>query len=118
MKTTIEQAWPMPTDAHVDEAVDRVAEAFDPLRIIVFGSYARGEARHGSDLDLLVVLSAVDNKREEAIAMRRVLAGLPVPFDVFVTTPEEIDRRGWIIGTVLREAMKEGREVYRKTGTS
>lgn len=89
-----------------------------PLRIIVFGSYAREETRPGSDLDLLVVLPEVEDKREAAIAMRRVLSGLYVPFDVVVTTPEEIERRGWIIGTVLREALKDRRTVYDQTGTA
>jgi uncharacterized protein len=114
MKTTLQEAWPVPAVSHVDEAVRRLVEAFDPLRIVVFGSYVRGNAGHGSDLDLLVVMSAVDDKREKAIEMRRVLGGMRVPFDVFVATPEEIERRGWIIGTVLREALKEGEEVYRK----
>ena len=95
-----------------------MVEAFDPLRIIVFGSYAREETRPGSDLDLLVVLPEVEDKREAVIAMRRVLSGLYVPFDVVVTTPEEIERRGWIIGTVLREALKDRRTVYDRTGTA
>jgi hypothetical protein len=67
---------------------------------------------------LLVVLPEVEDKREAAIAMRRVLSGLYVPFDVVVTTPEEIERRGWIIGTVLREALKDGRTVYDQTGAA
>jgi predicted nucleotidyltransferase len=111
----LEESFPAPTATHVREAVRRLVDAFDPLRICVFGSYARGKAHPGSDLDLLVVLPEVENKREAAIAMRRVLSGLRVPFDVVVTTPEEIERRGWIIGTVLREALKDGHTVYDRT---
>ena len=37
------------------EAIARLVEGFDPLRIILFGSYARGDAQPDSDLDLLVV---------------------------------------------------------------
>ena len=36
----------------VDQAVDAIVKAYDPLRIIVFGSFARGEADESSDLDL------------------------------------------------------------------
>lgn len=116
-RTPLEVNFPAPTAAHVDEAARRLVEAFDPLRILAFGSWARGTARPGSDLDLLVVLSeealaALDGKREAAIAMRRALRGSGVLTDIIVTTPEEIERRGWIIGTVLREALKEGQAVY------
>lgn len=114
MGMTLEKAWPVPSTTHLREATERLVKAFHPLRILVFGSYARGEQRPGSDLDLLVVLPTVENKRETAIAMRRVLSGLPVPYDVHVTTPDEIERRGWIIGTLLREALAEGQVVYER----
>lgn len=115
MSTTLEEAWPAPTEAHVQEATKRLVRAFRPVRVVVFGSYARGDARPGSDMDLLVVLTEVENKREAAIAMRRVLSDLPVPHDVHVTTPEEIERRGWIVGTLLREALHDGRTVYERS---
>ncbi len=50
------------------EAVQRIARQFDPPRIILFGSWARGDARPDSDIDLLVVLPPVENKRRAAIA--------------------------------------------------
>ena len=113
--TSLAEAFPEPTQADVEKAVDRLVQAFDPLRIIIFGSYARGDAQPGSDLDLLVVLPTVENKREAALAMRRELSGCAVGSDVVVTTPDEIERRGWIIGTVLREALREGHIVYEST---
>ncbi len=108
------EAFPAPNATHVDVATRRLVERFDPLRILVFGSYARGQAQPGSDLDLLVVLPAVENKREAAIAMRRVLADLPVPKDVVVTTPEEIARRGTSSWHIVGLALREGKLVYQK----
>ena len=103
-----------PTDADVRDAVARLVEAFDPLRVVVFGSVARGGAGPGSDLDLLVVLPEVEDKRAARVQARRALADLGVPKDVVVTTPDEIERRGWIVGTVLREAVVHGRTVYER----
>jgi len=94
------------------EAVERIRMRFDPVRIILFGSWARGEAQPDSDIDLLVVLAHVENKRLAAIEILRALNGLPASKDVVVTTPAEIAKRGNIIGDILRPALREGIIVY------
>jgi predicted nucleotidyltransferase len=96
------------------EAIERIVRQFDPLRIILFGSWARGQARPDSDLDLLVVLPHVENKRLATVQILRALNGLPVSKDVVVTTPEEIAERGNIIGNVLRPALREGEVLYER----
>ncbi|URR36255.1 nucleotidyltransferase domain-containing protein [Thermosynechococcus sp. HN-54] len=68
---------------------DRIIEQFHPLKIILFGSYARGEATADSDIDLLVVFPELSSKREITIAIHRVLADLPVAKDIVVMTPGE-----------------------------
>lgn len=92
--------------------VERLVQGFHPRRIILFGSFARGDAGPDSDLDLLVVMDHVENKRNTAGDMLDTLADLPVPKDVIVTTPDEIARRGHIIGTVLEPALREGTVLY------
>ena len=98
----------MTTADMIQTMTDRIVQDFNPLRIILFGSHARGDAGPESDIDLLVVFPQVANKRQTAVAIRRILADLPVCKDVVVTTPEEIARRGNLIGTVLRPALREG----------
>ena len=67
---------------------DRIVQNFQPIRLILFGSHARGEANPHSDIDLLVVFPQASDKRQTAIEIRRALADLPVCKDVIVTTPE------------------------------
>jgi predicted nucleotidyltransferase len=93
---------------------DRIIRRFDPLRIVLFGSHARGEARAQSDVDLLVVLRSVSDKRRSAIEIRRALADLPMGKDIVVTTPEEIAKRGDVVGTILRPALREGKVLYER----
>lgn len=91
---------------------DRVIKAFDPLSLILFGSRARGTARADSDIDLLVVMPTVGNKREVAVKIRRVLHDLPVGKDIVVTTPDELVERGGIIGSILRTALRDGITIF------
>lgn len=99
---------------YIPAMTERIARMFNPLRIILFGSHARGEAGPDSDIDLLVVLPEVANKRKAAVDIRRALADFPACKDVIVTTPDEISRRGNLVGDVLRPALKEGKVLYER----
>ncbi|MCY3902336.1 MAG: nucleotidyltransferase domain-containing protein [Caldilineaceae bacterium] len=104
----------MTEEAIVDTMVDRIVARFQPARILLFGSRARGTDSRWSDVDLLVVMEEVADKRRAAVEMGRTLRDLPVSKDIIVTTPEEIARRGHIVGTVLRAALRDGKVVYER----
>lgn len=99
-------------EAALKEAVQILVDRFAPLKILLFGSYARGKGNFHSDLDLLVVLPRLEKKRETAVEMLRALADLPIPKDVIPTDPKEIYKRGEMVGDVLRPALREGIVVY------
>ena len=102
----------MTAEAALDTMVDRIVARFRPRRVVLFGSRARGTAVAQSDVDLLVVMDRVADKRQAAVEIRRALSDLPVCKDIIVTTPEEIARRGDLAGSVLRPALREGRVLY------
>lgn len=110
MSTLIETS----TTESIATMVDRIVRQFRPLQIILFGSLARGETNFNSDVDLLVVLAQITNKRETAIEIRRALVDLPLSKDIIVTTPDEIKRKGNLIGNVLQSALKEGKVLYER----
>jgi uncharacterized protein len=96
----------------IDEMVRRIVERFDPEQIILFGSHARGTARSDSDVDLLVVMSVAGSKREKQIELRCALHDISVAKDIVVATPEEVERRRNIVGTISRIALREGKVLY------
>jgi len=96
----------------VDELVRRVVEEVHPLRIILFGSAARGEVGPDSDIDLLVVMPEGVHRRRIAQLLYQNITGMGVPFDILVATPEDLRKHKDNIGLIYRAILKEGREVY------
>ena len=105
----------MTNEVIVTTMVDRIVDRFQPARILLFGSRARGTDNRWSDVDLLVVMEEVADKRRAAVEMRRALADLLVSKDILVTTPDEIASRGQIIGTVLHAALRDGKVLYERS---
>ena len=105
----------MTSDAIISTMVDRIVGRFQPSRVVLFGSYARGTAVESSDVDLLAVLPNGTDQHRAAVEIHRTLGDLPVAKDIVVTTPEEISRRGHIVGGVLCAALREGKAIYERS---
>lgn len=99
-------------EAKITEAARALIDAAHPERIILFGSYGRGEAREDSDLDLLVIEREVPDKAKEMIRLRRVLRPLRIPVDVLVVSVAEVEDIGHIPGTPIYWALREGRTLH------
>ena len=76
----------------LDEIVRRIAARFQPERIIVFGSHARGDAGPESDIDLLIVAPVHGSRRQMATEIDRALSDRTVPLDIVVISPEQYER--------------------------
>lgn len=92
----------------------RIVRGFDPERIMLFGSHARGDATADSDLDLLVIVADGRDLRGLTSQIRARLADIDIAKDVFVTTPAFVERYGDVIGSLLEPALREGLTVYAK----
>lgn len=96
----------------IDKMVRRIVKKFDPEKIILFGSHAKGTARPDSDVDLLIVMPVAGSKRKMQLELRTALHDVRVPKDVIVTTPEEFAWRKDVVGTIEYPAATEGKLLY------
>lgn len=94
----------------IDEVIRRLAAATPGSKVILFGSRSRGEERPDSDLDLLVIQPGeVARPRAESARLRRELRGLGVGIDLLVVSAGHAEDWGDLEGTLLHEALSEGR---------
>jgi predicted nucleotidyltransferase len=96
----------------VENLVSQIVEAVHPLRIILFGSAARGDMRPDSDIDLLIVMPEGANCDEVSGLLWSQVGGVRVAFDLVVATPGLLEKYKDNCALVYKWALKEGREVY------
>ena len=102
----------------INEAVRRIADKFNPERIILFGSYARGTADDKSDIDLLVICPLTKKRIKLMSEMDNALEGLRLPRDIVVISPKEFGLEKEIPGTIACYAWKEGKSLYEQNQRS
>lgn len=94
------------------EITHRIVAAVNPVKVILFGSRARGTDHLGSDIDLLVIERDPVSARQEAVRLRRLLRDLEIPIDIIVVGQSFAERYGDIPGSVLYPALREGKVLY------
>jgi len=91
---------------------DFIGQQFDVEKVILFGSYARGQARPGSDVDLLVVMAPNGGEARAAPILAAVGRRFCVPVDVVVRTPQAMEQFKNKRYSLVRQALKDGVVLY------
>ena len=97
------------------ELLNRVVDYFQPRRVVLFGSRARGESGPDSDIDLLVILD--DDAPADRLTLRsgwESRRGYDRPVDVVPVRDAVYRRRAKIPGTLAYEAEIDGIAVYER----
>ncbi len=107
-------SYPAVTEELLGELVARMLRAGNPEKIILFGSRARGNARHDSDIDVLVIEESSLPRYKRSAPYRRALTGLFPAKDIVVWTPQEVEEWSQVPNAFITAAMREGRTLYEK----
>jgi UTP:GlnB (protein PII) uridylyltransferase len=97
--------------------IARITAAINPQKIILVGSWARGERGPHSDIDLLIVQESSLPRPRRYAQVRRLFWGMGLPMDILVYTPEEFARYQSVPGSFTHTVVREGRVLYARPGT-
>jgi uncharacterized protein len=89
----------------------QIADRFHPQKIILFGSYAYGQPRPESDIDLLIIMKTELRESKQALQIRQFLNPL-FGLDLIVYTPEKMDQRLALGDFFLSEIIERGIVLY------
>jgi predicted nucleotidyltransferase len=107
---TIDKRKRIPQKA-IDQVVKQIVEKFKPQKIILFGSYARGNPRPESDVDILVIMDTSLKDVQQAIQICQQIE-YRFGLDLIVHTPKYLAERVKMGDWFLRDVLKEGKVLY------
>lgn len=92
------------------DSIIKPLQSINPIKVILFGSYAYGIPRKDSDLDLLIILDTDENFHQRVQSIRPLLPANR-PIDLIVLTPEEY-HRAKISNPLVQEIESRGKVIY------
>jgi predicted nucleotidyltransferase len=100
--------------AELDKLVGKLVDAYQPEKIILFGSYAYGAPNQDSDIDLLIIKKTSQSFIDRLARVRRILTdpNRSVPLETIVLTPEELNARLSIGDQFIEEIVTRGEVLY------
>ena len=98
----------------IKKAVHKIAENFNPEKVILFGSYAHGKPSAESDVDLLVIKKVTKSNWETGAEISLMLKH-SFPIDIIVKSPAELEKRIRRGDFFLKDILENGKVLYEKT---
>jgi len=103
-----------PSASEVERIIGEITcrlQAYQARKVVLFGSYARGDYTAASDIDLIVVKETDRPFLERIVEVLDVceLPGSPVVIDPLVYTPAEFSKMVADGNPLIKRAMQEGR---------
>jgi uncharacterized protein len=103
----------MIAQATIDEAIQRLIKAYNPLQIYLYGDYAWGTPNEESTIDILVIVEASDERIiKRGYPAFEALLGLKIPKNVVVLTRDEFDQYTQDPNSSTSEIKNRGKILY------
>jgi predicted nucleotidyltransferase len=103
-------------DAEIYEIVEKLIREYNPLKIILFGSYAYGNPKKDSDIDLFILKNTDERRVDRFVHVKRIVydPSRTVPVSPLVYTPDEVQTRLKMGDDFVEEILQKGVVLYEK----
>jgi predicted nucleotidyltransferase len=98
----------------MDKIVSIIVSQVNPDQIVLFGSYARGENKSTSDIDLLILKKNLKNSNTitDNLYMSFFENKIKIPVDLLVVDYDKYNKLKNEIGYIYKTINKEGKLIY------
>ncbi len=99
----------------LEKVSQKIATEYQPEKIILFGSYAWGNPKEDSDVDLFIIKNSDKKTLEMMRDVRKITFDSDLAMDVLVYTPEQVKKRISIGDFFVEDILNSGKVLYEKT---
>lgn len=107
-----QQYWPK-VERELDRIVNRL-RSLDPERIVLYGSFARGDFHEGSDIDLIVILNTEERFIDRIGRALQVVGVEDFDIEPLVYTPAEYEDMRQRRTALIQSVEREGKVLYER----
>jgi uncharacterized protein len=105
----------MSTSDQISMLIKEIVSGYDPEKIYLFGSHARGEGSAESDIDLFIVKNTSKRKIERSQDVRKCIKNYPLTgLDLIIYTPTELEHAMLETVNIGKEAVYTGKLMYER----
>lgn len=103
-------------DVKISEIVEKLKKKYNPLKVILFGSYAHGNPTDDSDIDLFILKNTDESRVDRFVHVKRIVydPSRTVPVSPLVYTPDEVETRLKMGDDFIEEILQKGVVLYEK----
>ena len=98
-------------EKEIKNITNKIAEKYQPEKIILFGSYVWGDPNPDSDIDLFIIKKTMESPHKRRVEVSRIIQDREFPVDILVYTPKEVENRLKLGDFFVKNVITKGRMI-------
>ena len=103
----------MGSQEYIDYVANKIIDNINPLKVILFGSYAYGTPKSNSDIDFFILMESQEKPVKRRINVSKLFLDRDYPLDFIVYNPVEYQKKIEQNDSFIKEINK-GKVLYER----